>query len=78
MTANFRALIAKNPLIATEFANTGKLVNKPDENQSFPRKKKSPAQVARDKVEAKYVSRKNQCPTCFTAIPLAGRCDCQD
>lgn len=72
MTANFRALVSKNPLIATEFAKTGKMVNKPSENHFF--KQKSEAQKAREAITQKYESRANQCPTCFMAIPLTGTC----
>lgn len=72
MTANYRALVAKNPLIAAEVGRTGKLVNKPQETHFFPQK--SEAAKAREALTARYESRKNMCPTCFLAIPLTGVC----
>lgn len=77
MTANFRALLAKSPNIAQEFAATGRMVNKPDDFPAFLRKS-TPGAKAREALNLRYEGRKNQCPHCFTAIPMTGNCDCRE
>lgn len=73
MTANFQALMSKSPNCAAEFSKTGKLVNSDDEFPAHLRKK-SQRTKGQEQITLRYESRKNMCPTCFTALSLVGDC----
>lgn len=73
-TTTTQALFFNSSTIANEFAKTGRIVNK--KSGFFPTKPKSQATIQKERIEAKYTSRKNICEVCFTAKSNVGTCMC--
>lgn len=69
-------VIRNNPAIANEFARTGRLVNRDEGFRPF--RPKSQQTVQKERIEARYTSRRNICPHCFTAKSSSGTCGCDD